>query len=100
MKKTLLAGCLALGLCAAAFTPAPVHADEISFGVNLGADDQAHFNFNGHHDQRIFEAAHALQHAKHVLWNDHRHRGPAKQKAIMFINKALDQLSWIESNGY
>ena len=100
MKKTLLAGCLALGLSVAAFAPALVHADEIAFGVNVGADDQAHFNFAGRHDARIFEAAHALQHAKHVLWNDHRHRGPAKQKAIMFINKALDQLSWIESNGY
>jgi len=101
MKKTWLVGCLALGLSVAAFAPALAHADEIGFAVNLGADDNAHFHFGEHrHDPHIFEAARALQHAKHVLWNDPRHRGPARDKAIRQINDALDTLNWIESNHY
>ncbi len=68
--------------------------------VNIGNDDQAHFDFNGgmrHHDPEIWKAAQKLQAAKHDLWkarNDfHGHKGDA----IQAINGALDQLRICES---
>jgi hypothetical protein len=100
MQKLWLVAGLALGLSVASFAPALVHADEVGFNVNMGADDEAHFHFGDghHHDPMIFRAAQRLQDAKHILWNDRRHNGPAKHHAIQLINQALDQLSWIESH--
>jgi len=63
--------------------------------VNIGADDQAHFDFNGgpsHHTPMIWKAAKQLQNAKHTLWKArddfHGHKGDA----IQAIDAALDQL--------
>jgi hypothetical protein len=63
--------------------------------INVGADDQAHFDFNGgmgHHDPRIWKAASKLQEAKHILWKARDDFHGHKADAIGAINAALDQL--------
>jgi hypothetical protein len=72
----------------------------IDLTVNIGGDDQAHFDFNGgarHHDPMIWKAAQQLQNAKHSLWNARNDFHGHKADAIGAINAALDQLRICES---
>src|SRR5580692_9780553 len=67
--------------------------------VNIGGDDQAHFDFNGgpgHHHPRIWKAAQQLRNAKHPLWEAPDDFHGHKADAIGAINAALDQLKVCE----
>lgn len=90
---------LAAGLVAAVAVPFAAHAG-IDLTINVGADDQAHFDFNGgqgHHDPLIWRAAQKLQAAKHDLWKARNDYHGHKADAIGAINGALDQLRICES---
>ena len=68
--------------------------------VNVGADDQAHFDFNGgmgHHHPMIWKAAQQLRNAKHTLWQAANDFHGHKADAIGAINAALDQLKNCEA---
>ncbi len=80
--------------------PMAVMADGISVNFNIGADDQAHFDFQGgmnHHNPQIWKAAQQLQNAKHTLFKARNDFGGHKMDAINAINGALDQLRVCES---
>ena len=90
MKVAAFAGILTLTA-----VPVAVMADSLSVNFNIGADDQAHFDFHGgrrHHDPQIWKAAAQLQAAKHTLFNARNDFGGHKMDAINAINGALDQL--------
>jgi len=93
-RKTLLVAGLAT-----AFAVPFVAKAAIDLTINVGADDQAHFDFNGgqaHHDALIWRAAQKLQAAKHDLWKARNDYHGHKADAIGAINGALDQLSICE----
>lgn len=100
MRHQLLKAGLVVGLLAGTLTLAPLraHADGLSLNVNLGADDQAHFDFadRHRHNPLILRAAHQLQAAKHSLWQARNDFNGHKRAAIEAINRALDELSLAE----
>ena len=90
---------LAAGMVAAVAVPFVAHAG-LDLTINVGADDQQHYDFNGgarRHSPMIWKAAKQLQNAKHTLWaaadDFHGH----KADAIGAINSALDQLAICEA---
>jgi len=92
----LMLGVGVLGLLA---MPTMVKADSFNLHVNLGGDDQTHFDFNGgarRHHPKIWEAAQQLRNAKHTLWQAADDFRGHKIDAIRAINAALDQLSICE----
>lgn len=71
----------------------------VDLSVNIGGDDQAHFDFTGgpgHHHPMIWKAAQQLRNAKHTLWEAKNDFGGHKADAIGAINAALDQLKICE----
>lgn len=98
MRISILKAGLLLGLLAGSLAPALAHADDLSLNVNLGADDQAHFDFadRHRHDPMILKAARQLQAAKHSLWRARNDFNGHKRAAIEAINRALDELSLAE----
>jgi hypothetical protein len=81
--------------------PMAVKADGVNLNVNLGVDDQAHFDFRGGargHHPMIWRAAQQLQNAKHTLWKAANDFHGHKADAIGAINAALDQLRICDSN--
>jgi hypothetical protein len=71
----------------------------VDLTVNIGGDDQAHFDFNGgarHHHPMIWKAAQQLRNAKHTLWQAADDFNGHKADAIGAINAALDQLKVCE----
>jgi len=100
MKKISLRKlALGAGMLGVMAMPVLAHADSFNFSVNLGGDDQAHFDFRGgsrHHDPMIWRAAQELQNAKHTLWNARNDFHGHKADAVRAINAALDQLSMCE----
>jgi hypothetical protein len=85
---------IALGAALLGLTVMPAFAG-IDLTVNIGGDDQAHFDFNGgpgHHTPMIWKAAKQLQNAKHTLWQARNDFHGHKVDAIGAINAALDQL--------
>lgn len=94
LRKVVL-GAGVLGLLA---LPMVVKAG-IDLSVNIGGDDQAHFDFNGgprHHHPLIWKAAKQLQNAKYTLWHAADDFHGHKADAIGAINAALDQLRMCE----
>lgn len=94
LRKTLLLSGMAVALAVPFVAKAGM-----DLTVNLGGDDQAHFDFNGgqrHHDPMIWKAAKQLQNAKHSLWQAANDFHGHKADAIGAINAALDQLSVCE----
>lgn len=89
---------LVAGMAAAVAVPFAAHAG-VDLSVNIGGDDQAHFDFNGgarHHDPMIWKAAQQLRNAKHTLWKARNDFHGHKADAIGAINGALDQLAACE----
>ena len=93
MEKKLrkFMGVAALGLALA--LPAVIHADNYALMGNVGDDDEAHFHFRGHHHPMIFNAAVKLREAKHSLWAAGHDFGGHKQRALVAIDHALDELA-------
>jgi Spy/CpxP family protein refolding chaperone len=90
MKVAAFAGILALTAM-----PVAVMADGVSVNFNIGADDQAHFDFHAgqrHYHPMIWKAAKQLQNAKHTLYAAADDFNGHKMDAINAINGALDQL--------
>jgi hypothetical protein len=76
-----------------------VKAAGVDLTVNIGVDDQAHFDFKGgqgHHHPLIWKAAQQLKNAKHTLWEAKNDFNGHKADAIGAINAALDQLKICE----
>jgi hypothetical protein len=98
--RTLALGAAMLGLVAVPMVAMPVGAMAgFDLTVNIGADDQSHFDFNagpGHHTPEIWKAAKQLQNAKHTLWKARDDFHGHKADAIQAINAALDQLKTCE----
>ncbi len=100
MKGYLRKVALGAGMLGLMAMPMVVKAG-IDLTVNIGADDQAHFDFNGgmgHHDPKIWRAAQQLQNAKHTLWQARNDFHGHKADAIGAINAALDQLRICEQH--
>lgn len=95
-KKSFLSKLgLGFGILGLLLMPLAVKADSLNLGVNVGGDDQAHYDFNGgmgHHHPRIWKAAQQLRNAKHTLWEARDDFHGHKADAIAAINGALDQL--------
>jgi Spy/CpxP family protein refolding chaperone len=94
-RKTLLAA----GMLAAVAVPFVAHAG-LDLTINVGADDQQHYDFKGgarHHHPMIWKAAKQLQNAKHTLWEAADDFHGHKAEAIGAINNALDQLAICEA---
>ncbi len=92
-------GVLGLALIGLMAVPAAVKADGFNLNVNVGGDDQAHFDFRAgmrRHTPMIWKAAKQLQNAKHTLWNAADDFHGHKADAIQAINAALDQLKVCE----
>ncbi len=90
---------IALGAAMLGLTVMPAMAG-IDLTVNVGSDDQAHYDFNAgpsHHHPMIWKAAQKLQAAKHDLWKARDDFHGHKADAIGAINAALDQLRICES---
>ncbi len=99
MRKHLRKLVLGFGMLGLLATPMVVKAQGIDLTVNVGTDDQAHFDFNAgprHHNALIWKAAMQLQNAKHTLWKAPNDFHGHKANAIMAINGALDQLKACE----
>src|SRR5258708_3710669 len=95
--RNLVCGMAILGLLA---VPMVVKADGFNLKVNIGGDDQAHFDFKGgpgQHHPNIWKAAQMLRKAKHLLWKAADDFNGHKADAIQAINGALDQLRVCES---
>lgn len=91
---------LAVGVLGLLSMPAVVRADGFNLNVDIGGDDQAHFDFNGgkrHHHPEIWKAAQQLRMAKLTLWKAADDFHGHKVEAIQAINGALDQLRVCES---
>ena len=89
--KKLVFGAAMLGLLAAPM----VAKAGIDLTVDIGGDDQAHYDFNAgpsHHHPMIWAAAQKLRQAKHDLWKAKNDFHGHKADAIGAINGALDQL--------
>src|SRR5579863_6491699 len=90
-------GAAVLGLMA---MPLAVRADGVNLNVNIGDDDQAHFDFKAgarHHHPMIWKAAQQLHAAKMTLWHAATDFNGHKADAIGAINNALEQLKICES---
>jgi len=100
--RKLALGAGMLGLVALPLAVAPVTAMAgFDLSVNIGGDDQAHFDFNGgpgRHTPMIWKAAKQLQNAKHTLWKARDDFHGHKADAIQAINAALDQLRVCEGH--
>lgn len=99
MKNYLGKALLGVGVLGLLAMPTMVKADGFNLHVNLGGDDQAHFDFNGgarRHHPKIWAAAQELRNAKHTLWTAADDFHGHKAQAIQAINAALDQLSVCE----
>ncbi len=99
MKNTLRMLFCCLGILGLMVLPIVANADAINLSVNIGGDDQAHFDFKagaGHHHPLIWKAAKQLQNAKHTLWQAADDFHGHKADAIQAINAALDQLKVCE----
>jgi hypothetical protein len=87
---------LVFGAAMLVLLAAPVVAKAgVDLTVDIGGDDQAHFDFNGgpsHHTPMIWRAAQKLKQAKHDLWKARDDFHGHKADAIGAINGALDQL--------
>jgi hypothetical protein len=98
--RKLVLGAGMLGLIALPMVAMPVVANAgLDLTVNVGGDDQAHFDFNGgpaHHHPMIWRAAQQLRAAKHTLWHAADDFHGHKVDAIGAINAALDQLKVCE----
>ncbi len=97
LLRKWVCGMAVLGVLA---VPMMVKADGFNLKVNVGGDDQAHFDFQagkrGHHPM-IWKAAQQLRQAKHDLWKAADDFHGHKADAIQAINAALDQLKICES---
>lgn len=99
MKKHLRKLFLGVGMLGLLAAPMVVKADSVNLSVNIGADDQAHFDFKAgpkHHHPMIWKAAMQLRNAKHTLWQAADDFHGHKADAIGAINAALDQLKTCE----
>jgi len=99
MSKNLRNLVLGMGMLGLLALPMVVKADGVNLSVNIGQDDQAHFDFNGgprHHHPMIWKAAQQLRNAKHTLWQAADDFHGHKADAIGAINAALDQLKTCE----
>jgi hypothetical protein len=88
-----------VGMLSLMAMPMIVKADAVNLSVNIGADDQAHFDFKAgprHHHPMIWKAAKQLQAAKGTLWHAADDFHGHKADAIGAINAALDQLKVCE----
>jgi cytochrome c556 len=95
MKSYLRRAALAAGMFGLMALPMVVKADGVNMNVDLGGDDQAHYDFNAgmsHHHPKIWKAAQQLRNAKHTLWQARDDFHGHKADAIGAINAALDQL--------
>lgn len=95
MKKNLCKLVLGMGVLGLMAMPMAVKADSLNLNVNIGQDDQAHFDFKAgvrHHHPMIWKAAQQLRNAKHTLWQAADDFHGHKADAIQAINAALDQL--------
>lgn len=95
MKGYLRKAVLAAGMFGLMALPTVVRADGFNANIDLGGDDQAHYDFNGgmgHHHPKIWRAAQQLRNAKHTLWQARDDFHGHKADAIGAINAALDQL--------
>lgn len=91
---------LGMGLLGLLVMPMLVRADGISLKINVGEDDQAHFDFKAgkrHHHPMIWKAAEQLRNAKHTLWQAADDFHGHKAEAIGAINAALEQLKVCEA---
>ncbi|HVM32706.1 MAG TPA: hypothetical protein VMU88_06195 [bacterium] len=95
MKKNWIKIAAFTGVLAISAMPVAVMADSVSVNFNIGADDQAHFDFHAgkrHYHPMIWKAAKELQQAKHTLYGAADDFHGHKMDAINAINGALDQL--------
>jgi len=100
MKKNLLRLACGMAVLGLLLMPMAVKADAVNLSVNIGGDDQAHFDFKAgmkHHHPMIWKAAQQLRNAKHTLWQAADDFNGHKADAIGAINAALDQLKVCES---
>jgi hypothetical protein len=89
-----------LGMLGLLAMPMAVRADGVNLSVNIGDDDQAHFDFKAgarHHHPMIWKAAQQLRNAKHTLWEAANDFHGHKAAAIGAINAALEQLKVCEA---
>ncbi len=93
--KRFLAGA---GLIALAALPFLAKADVVSFGVDIGSDNESHYHFhnNGWHHPEMNKAASILANAKRHLWYVHGNFGGHRENAMRDINMALDEISAAE----
>ena len=93
-KKTLVVAGL-VGLTAVPFV---AKADGVSFGLDFGSDNEAHYRFhnNGWHHPEMLKAANALANAKKHLWYSKGNFGGHRESAMQHINMALDEISAAE----
>jgi hypothetical protein len=82
------------GLIALAAVPFLAKADGVSFGVDIGADNESHYRFhdNSWHHPEMLKAANALANAKKHLWYAHGNFGGHRENAMQDINMALDEI--------
>jgi hypothetical protein len=94
LKKTVLVA----GLIALAAVPFIAKAG-VSFGVDFGSDNEAHYRFhnNGWHHPEMMKAANALVNAKKHLWYSKGNFGGHRESAMQDINMALDEISAAEN---
>jgi hypothetical protein len=94
-KKSLVVA----GLALLASAPFIAKADGVSFGVDFGSDNEAHYRFhnNGWHHQEMMKAANALVTAKKRLWYSKGNFGGHRESAMQDINMALDEISAAEN---
>jgi hypothetical protein len=100
VSNRLRVGVLGLALLGLLVMPLAVKADGVDLTVNVGVDDNAHFDFKGgprHHHPMIWKAAMQLRNAKHTLWEAADDFNGHKKDAIGAINAALEQLKVCES---
>jgi hypothetical protein len=99
MRNNLRKMVFGLGMLGLLAMPMVVKADAVNLSVNIGQDDQAHFDFNAgarKHHPMIWKAAMQLRNAKHTLWQAADDFHGHKADAIGAINGALDQLKACE----
>ncbi len=95
VSNYLRVGVLGMALLGLLAMPVVVKADGVDLSVNVGSDDNAHFDFKAgarHYHPMIWKAAQQLRNAKHTLWEAKNDFNGHKMDAIGAINAALDQL--------